>query len=495
MRFDLLGDLQMDRLQFSRQILQKELECRTNQLEYIFAYPGKKIFEVIFTTGQHLENCMDKFEQKRRSVPAFKKINMTPLVERDLKMVHVMIYSEKVRNQDVLTWMRQYCEVIHGIEVVDLDGIKTGARRFHVRLSRREGILQHLPNTIQLGALRGYVFYPGQPKECRKCGSQDHLAAACTTATCRNCKSTDHTTVQCKIPVKCNLCSSTDHRFRDCPHAYSNRVKQSKIGQIVLTHQEPATEEPADSQLLITDIVTEPPTSGTTDQQPSEEADKELEKETQGITQAVDWSALAPDEDEEPSNFPPIPFPFPNSSFPPSPSLQKAQSLIKPTHEPHLSPVTLQKVGNLLDKVMADVVIQAPPTEPVPSGQAPALLGTEQPNPASASPPPQSLMEQARGTNQPTQSSLATTLGLGSSTAGPPSRKRPQELNSSGEPSPSLSPISSLINWSSSPPSANPFLEQEDVIAFSTTTLIKNVPQDGFEPKKHKKKKKKNSLT
>ena len=286
-RFDLLEDLQMDRLQFSRQILQKELGFSTNQLEYIFAYPGKKIFEVIFTTGQYLENCLDKFEQKKRSVPCFKNINITPLAERDLKTVHVIIYSEKVKNQDVWTWMTRYCEVLHGTEVVNIDGIKTGSRRFQVRLLRKEGILQHLPNTIQLGALRGYVFYPGQPKECRKCGSLDHLAAACTMAICRNCKASDHTTAQCKVPVQCNLCSSTGHRFRDCPQAYSNRVKQSTVGQ----H---AIEEPENSQLLIPDTIVEP--SDIMNQQTSEEADKASAEETQGITQALDWSALASDE-------------------------------------------------------------------------------------------------------------------------------------------------------------------------------------------------------
>uniref|UniRef100_A0A671WGV7 CCHC-type domain-containing protein n=1 Tax=Sparus aurata TaxID=8175 RepID=A0A671WGV7_SPAAU len=87
------------------------------------------------------------------------------------------------------------------------------------------GALQHLPNTIQLGAFRGSVFYPGQPKECRKCGSLDHLAAACTMDVCRNCKALDHTTAHCPTPVKCNLCSSANHRFKDCPQAYSNRLK------------------------------------------------------------------------------------------------------------------------------------------------------------------------------------------------------------------------------------------------------------------------------
>uniref|UniRef100_A0A671WGW1 CCHC-type domain-containing protein n=1 Tax=Sparus aurata TaxID=8175 RepID=A0A671WGW1_SPAAU len=89
----------------------------------------------------------------------------------------------------------------------------------------RQGVLQHLPNTIQLGAFRGSVFYPGQSKECRKCGSLDHLAAACTMDICRNCKASDHTTAQCPTPVKCNFCSSANHSFKDCPQAHSNRVK------------------------------------------------------------------------------------------------------------------------------------------------------------------------------------------------------------------------------------------------------------------------------
>uniref|UniRef100_A0A3Q1HD29 Zinc finger CCHC domain-containing protein n=1 Tax=Anabas testudineus TaxID=64144 RepID=A0A3Q1HD29_ANATE len=139
-------------------------------------------------------------------------ISVIPLAERDMKTVHVVIFSEKVRNQDVGTWLSRYCEVFNGTEVVDIDGIKTGTRRFQVRLRRRDGALEHLPSYIQLGAFRGTVFYPGQPKECRKCG---------------NCNATDHSSLQCSIPLKCNLCSSTKHKFKDCPQAYANQVKLS----------------------------------------------------------------------------------------------------------------------------------------------------------------------------------------------------------------------------------------------------------------------------
>uniref|UniRef100_A0A3Q1IRK8 CCHC-type domain-containing protein n=1 Tax=Anabas testudineus TaxID=64144 RepID=A0A3Q1IRK8_ANATE len=155
------------------------------------------------------------------------KISVIPLAERDMKTVHVVIFSEKVRNQDVGTWLSRYWEVFNGTEVVDIDGIKTGTRRFQVRLRRRDGALEHLPSSIQLGAFRGAVFYPGQPKECRKCGSLQHLASECTQIFCKNCKATDHSSLQCSIPLKCNLCSSTKHKFKDCPQAYANRVKLS----------------------------------------------------------------------------------------------------------------------------------------------------------------------------------------------------------------------------------------------------------------------------
>lgn len=125
----------MDRLQFSRQILQKQLGI--SQLDCLFAFPGKKIFEVIFTTTQHYESCLEKFEKK--SAPSFRKITISPLAERDLKTVHVMIFSERVRNQDVWTWMARYCEVINPMEVMDIDGIKTGTRGFQVRLISRQG--------------------------------------------------------------------------------------------------------------------------------------------------------------------------------------------------------------------------------------------------------------------------------------------------------------------------------------------------------------------
>lgn len=335
-RFDLLEDLQMDRLQFSRQILQKELGISTNQLDYLFAFPGKKIFEVIFTTTQHYESCLEKFE-KKKSAPSFRRITISPLADIDLKTVHVMIFSERVRNQDVWTWMARYCEVINAMEVMDIDGIKTGTRRFQVRLIRRQGALQHLPNTIQLGAFRGSVFYPGQPKECRKCGSLDHLAAACTMDVCRNCKALDHTTAHCPTPVKCNLCSSANHRFKDCPQAYSNRLKLSTLRSAVSLSQEVMSEIPDDDQAPIphANQVQQPPTTAL--QQQSEQPAFDLEEDMQDGAQVVDWSAELSEDDDDVSN---------SSSSTTAPlALHQAEHLSSSKIE--LTRMTLQEAGNL----------------------------------------------------------------------------------------------------------------------------------------------------
>uniref|UniRef100_A0A8C5FV20 CCHC-type domain-containing protein n=1 Tax=Gadus morhua TaxID=8049 RepID=A0A8C5FV20_GADMO len=134
--------------------------------------------------------CMQRFEEKKRSAPSFKNITMIPLAERDVKTVNVMILSEKVRNQDVWTCLSRFY----------IDGVKTGTRRFQVS-----------------------AFYPGQPKQCRRCASLDHLAASCKSNNCKRCKGSDHNTDQCTTPLECSPCSSTSHRFRDCPKAYSNR--------------------------------------------------------------------------------------------------------------------------------------------------------------------------------------------------------------------------------------------------------------------------------
>ncbi|XP_058642404.1 zinc finger CCHC domain-containing protein 3-like [Onychostoma macrolepis] len=229
-RFVLLEDLEMDRLTFSRRKLQSELGFNHFQLDFFFALPGRKTFEVIFTTLLLYEQCLERFQRKKNKSACFQKIDLIPLAERELRIVTVVMFSERIKLEDISTWLSLHCSFTKAFQIKDVDGVKTGASRFHVRLRTNEkGELSHLPSMIQLGSIRGFVFYNGQPKECRKCGSLSHLAAQCDAVFCRNCKNHGHNSKACNAPMKCNLCGATNHRFQDCPSAYVNKARQ-RIG-------------------------------------------------------------------------------------------------------------------------------------------------------------------------------------------------------------------------------------------------------------------------
>ena len=63
-------------------------------------------------------------------------------------------------------------------------------------------------------------WYPSQAKTCRKCGSEDHLAAACKSQRCFNCERLGHCTEQCDMPALCDVCLSDGHETSSCPFSY-----------------------------------------------------------------------------------------------------------------------------------------------------------------------------------------------------------------------------------------------------------------------------------
>ena len=437
-RFNLLEDLEMDRLQFSRQILQKDLQFSTNELDYVFAFPGKKIYEVVFTTVQNFDLCMQRFDEKKRSAPSFKKITMIPLAERDVKTVHVIILSEKVRNQDVWTWLSRFCDVTNGMEVTDIDGVKTGTRRFQVRLRRAEGAVQHIPNTIQLGAFRGSAFYPGQPKQCRRCGSLDHLAASCPSNNCKRCKASDHNTDQCTTPLECSLCSSTSHRFRDCPKAYSNRVKLNTITNNLPMNQGLNEDQPLHQVLLVPQEPDAAPDNGPI----LDWAADPIPDDNVGST-AID-ATLAPAIDHRPA--------------------QQAESTPRPEQgiQRRKSPATLQEAGDMLESLLANLPDITDPEMPAERGNL--LLE------ALETPPAIPLFE-----SPPDQSAH--------------SKKRQMNSSSSGEPSLLMIPTYPGTKWSSSLGKNPSFLEDEQVEAFTAVTHIREThkPEPLARPKRPKK--------
>uniref|UniRef100_A0A3P9PUJ8 CCHC-type domain-containing protein n=1 Tax=Poecilia reticulata TaxID=8081 RepID=A0A3P9PUJ8_POERE len=152
-------------------------------------------------------------------------VRMVSLSQTEPRTITVLLFSEQVCMEDIKTWLQQRCTVMQGYEIRDEDGIRTGDRCFFVQLKRdlRTGETYHLPPVIQLGTIRGHVFYPGQPKVCHRCGSQQHLLVECQSTHCKNCKNYGHLTKNCPYPVNCNLCGERGHIFKTCPRSYANR--------------------------------------------------------------------------------------------------------------------------------------------------------------------------------------------------------------------------------------------------------------------------------
>ena len=91
------------------------------------------------------------------------------------------------------------------------DGIENGVRTARMRLRAS------IPSSVLIAGEAIRIWYPGQPKTCRRCGSLGHLANSCTSIRCLNCQHPGHHSRNCSSPRLCSVCLSPDHLCGDCP--------------------------------------------------------------------------------------------------------------------------------------------------------------------------------------------------------------------------------------------------------------------------------------
>ena len=74
-----------------------------------------------------------------------------------------------------------------------------------------------------------HFWYPSQPKTCRKCGSEDHLTAACKSQRCFNCERPGHRAEQCNMLALCRVCLADSHETSTCLFVhYSSNMTSAK---------------------------------------------------------------------------------------------------------------------------------------------------------------------------------------------------------------------------------------------------------------------------
>lgn len=220
--------IELNRLEFSRQILQKEFGFKPEELNCLISVGKGNEWDVSFCRRESMERCQGLFEQSFQS-EVMKKFQLTVLTDTSKRVVIVRMGSEMVEGKDVCTWLARYCNSVEeAVKVTDSDNVWTGAWRVRVSLKRdRSGYEGYgiIPSEISLGNNRGYVHYFGQPKLCRKCGAMGHLAAGCTKIICNVCKKEGHVASECEMQRTCNLCGSGEHFFSNCPHSFANRTR------------------------------------------------------------------------------------------------------------------------------------------------------------------------------------------------------------------------------------------------------------------------------
>ena len=119
------------------------------------------------------------------------------------------------------------------------DGIYNGVRTARMRLNLT------IPPSILVAGEFVRIWYPAQPKMCRRCGDPGHMVAQCSSFRCFNCEAPGHRVEDCERPPLCSICLAEDHSTDVCPFLlYSaNLVAQpgdSSYAEVAKTISEPS---------------------------------------------------------------------------------------------------------------------------------------------------------------------------------------------------------------------------------------------------------------
>lgn len=137
------------------------------------------------------------------------------LGDADLRTVIVKLYEAPLEMPDtvVIGRLSHYGRVLSfrrdlGVATRVLNGVRTA----RMRLSSA------IPSSIRIAGEVVFVSYPGQPKTCRRCGEEGHMAQGCKNPRCYNCEAPGHVASDCEHDPLCGICLQPDHHVSDCPY-------------------------------------------------------------------------------------------------------------------------------------------------------------------------------------------------------------------------------------------------------------------------------------
>lgn len=93
------------------------------------------------------------------------------------------------------------------------------------------------------------IFYESQPRTCRRCGGEGHVANGCKAPRCFNCDGAGHRADDCPKPGLCNVCFSEEHFTCRCPFIiFSANVQPRAEGQGTASYAATVQDRPPGKQ-------------------------------------------------------------------------------------------------------------------------------------------------------------------------------------------------------------------------------------------------------
>ena len=217
----------LSRLDFTKKYILGLLAFPAKDINCIIQLPMNKGFDVSFRTASVKAEFRIRYENVKDQ---FKPFHVEELNDNRVKTVTVRMFNETVKEGEINVWLGRYCSVLdQPTKVEDAYGIWDCSWRVKVKLTPDpQGYqgLKQIPSLIVLGENRGYIYYAGQPKLCRKCGEHGHLAEACKNVVCKKCREIGHVFENCPNGKSCNLCGEKNHLYRNCPKSFANIAKK-----------------------------------------------------------------------------------------------------------------------------------------------------------------------------------------------------------------------------------------------------------------------------
>ena len=131
--------------------------------------------------------------------------------ENRLQSVKIYEVPQEMPDTVIIGRLSRYGKVFSFRRDKVADCIYNGIRTARMRVNKV------IPSSLYIAGELLRIWYPTQPKMCRRCCAEDHLVKDCRSVRCFNCETPGHMSHDCPSPPRCSICLDEDHAAILCP--------------------------------------------------------------------------------------------------------------------------------------------------------------------------------------------------------------------------------------------------------------------------------------